>query len=413
MTTTPHRSPAPIRRRAFMGGLLLTPLVAGCGGAAPQKGASTPATNDWAAFDEYLTELANRGDFSGAVLVTQDGRPLLEAGYGMADRDAGEPNTPQTAFCIGSMNKMLTSVVIAQLVETGALTYEDTIGRHLTGFGPDVANTVTVHHLLTHTSGLGDIHREEPATEANRSIAAFMGHILRDPLQFAPGTRMSYSNAGYIVLGAIIERLTDRSYEDHVQQRVLAPAGMVDTDLHSYVPAAIPGMAHPYVLIDRDGRPVANGPDRSATIPHDAVLRDEGGELKDSTSAGGARSTVADMIGFARALIGHQLIGAALTETVLAGKVEMTPSVRGPAGSRPPGSTPSPAPPPEEQARYGYGFNDKRRSGVRIVGHNGGTPGYEAQLDIYPETGHAVVILTNQDLTLQRAMPRSEELLTS
>ncbi|WP_158895476.1 hypothetical protein [Amycolatopsis anabasis] len=109
------------------------------------------------------------------------------------------------------------------------------------------------------------------------------------------------------------------------------------------------------------------------------------------------------MLEFSRVLLAHQLLNPELTNTVLTGKVQP------PGNPRPPSNGKRPMEPP----KYGYGFADKRINGVRIVGHNGGTPGYEGEIDIYPETGHLVVILTNQDQVESPAMRRSEELLTS
>jgi CubicO group peptidase (beta-lactamase class C family) len=408
----------PIPRRAFVSGLLLTPLAAaGCANApAPPAAEPAPAPDEWDGYYQYLRQLTDSGGFSGAVLVTRDGRPLLEAGYGMADRAAGEANTPDTLFCIGSMGKMFTGVAVAQLVEQGRLSFEDPIGKHLAGFPSEIATTVTLHHLLTHTAGMGDIFRDEPITEENHTIAALMEHIVAEPLQFAPGSRYSYSNAGIVTLGALVEHVSGRPYVEHVRDRVFGPAGMVDTDVRTYRPADVPGMAHPHTLVGPDGLPVKAGPrggDRSAP-PTGADLQDVGDQVKGGSPAGGAISTVADMAAFAQALLTHQLLGPAMTGTVLTGKVAIGGS------APPPGADPSAGagrqrkgPPPGEPPKYAYCFVDRRRNGVRIVGHNGGTPGYEAELDIYPETGHAVVVLANQDHARTPAMQRSEEILTA
>jgi hypothetical protein len=131
--------------------------------------------------------------------------------------------------------------------------------------------------------------------------------------------------------------------------------------------------------------------------------------VKGGSPAGGAISTVGDMTAFARALTGHRLLDQQLTGIVLSGKVDL-PVMRGPAGA--PAAGPGPAGPPGEPPRYGYGFLEQRVNGVRIVGHNGGTPGYEGQLDVYPDSGHTVVVLTNQDQTMPPVIRRSEELLT-
>jgi CubicO group peptidase (beta-lactamase class C family) len=408
----------PIPRRAFVSGLLLTPLAAaGCGNApAPPASELVPAPDEWIGYEQYLRQLTESGGFSGAVLVTRDGRTLLEAGYGIADRRTAEANTPDTLFCIGSMGKMFTGVAVAQLVEDGRLSFEDPIGKHLPGFPSEIATTVTVHHLLTHSAGMGDIFRDGPITEGNHTIAALMEHIVAEPLQFAPGSRYSYSNAGIVTLGALVEHLAGRPYVEHVRDRVFGPAGMVDTDVRTYRPADVAGMAHPHILVGPDGQPVKAGPrtgNRSAP-PTGADLQDVGDQLKGGSPAGGAISTVADMAAFAQALLTHQLLGPTMTDTVLTGKVAMGSS------APPPGADPSAddgrqrkRPRSGETPKYAYCFVDRRMNGVRIVGHNGGTPGYEAELDIYPETGHAVVVLTNQDQAREPAMRRSEEILTA
>jgi CubicO group peptidase (beta-lactamase class C family) len=393
--------PPMIRRRAVLTAALLAPLAAACTNAA----AAAAPPDPWADLDGQLRALTGQGRFSGAVLAVAGDRTLLDAGYGPADRAGGDPITRSTPFCIGSMGKMFTAVAVGQLVEHGALAFDDTLGRYLDGFPPEVADTVTLHQLLTHTSGMGDIfRRDEPVTEAGHTIAALLDGIRTAPLQFAPGTSYSYSNAGFVTLGAVVERAGGQPYADHVREHVFAPAGMPATGVRSYRPADVPGMAHPYALFGPDGRPV-EGPPGPDGPPAGAQLRDIATELKGGSPAGGALSTAADMIAFARALTGHVLLGPQLTDTLTTGKVDV-PVVTAPAKG---GPAKAPLTPP----RYGYGFLDQRRNGIRFFGHNGGTPGYEAQLDVYPDTGHAVVVLTNQDATLRPAVQRSEELLTT
>ncbi len=349
------------------------------------------SAEDWAVYGEWLSQRAAAGQFSGTVLVGKDGKPLLEQGYGVADRTHGIANTPQTKFCIASMGKMFTAVAIAQLVEQGKLSFTDTIGKYLPGFPPETAERVTIAQLLTHTSGLNDAAlgtADPPST-----LAGLMERIVTEPLRFTPGSRFAYSNDGFIVLGAIIERVTGHSYDDYVHERIFEPAGMTDTDVRTYKPSNVPGMAHGYLLIGQDGRPVPPGPGQSATAPS-GTLRDNSDMIQVGNPSGGAYSTVADLLHFAQALTGHKLLSPAMTDTVLAGKV----------------NTNRPGGPPVD--KYGYGFADQKINSVRIVGHNGGTPGYEGQLDIYPDSGYVVIVLTNQDHVLIPAIQRSEDLLT-
>ena len=324
----------------------------------------------WRDFDAYLKQ----GGFSGTVLVAKDGRSLLEQGYGAADRSRGIPNTSRTRFCIASLGKMFTAVAIAQLVQQGTLSFTDPIGKYLRGFPADVADKVTIAELLTHTSGLGDVALGTP--QPPRTLAGMMSRIVNEPLQFEPGSRFSYSNDGFIVLGAITERVTGIPYADYVRRHIFKPAGMTDTDIRVYKPAEVPRMAHGYGSGD------------------DGQLHDNAEMLQIGNPSGGAYSTVRDLLSFAQALTRHQLLSPALTNTILTGKVD----VHRPGG--PPTDT------------YGYGFADQTINGVRIVGHNGGTPGYEGQLDIYIDTNYVVAILANQDRVLVPAIRKSEELLT-
>jgi CubicO group peptidase (beta-lactamase class C family) len=392
-----------IGRRAVLGGMLLLPAaIAACGGETPPPPADPAAASagkplpaeDWRALAEELQQRAAAGAFSGAVLVAaRDGKPLLQQGYGMADRHQGIANTAETRFPIASLGKMLTAVAIAHLVEQGKLSFDDTIGTHLSGFLPQVAGRATVHQLLTQTSGMGDaaLMRRPDRPQPPHTLAGQLDRIVKAPLQFPPGSRFGYSNDGFIVLGAILERVTGQRYADYVRQRIFRPAGMTATDIRVYKPSDIPGMAHGYALVGQDGQPVRPGPGQDAAAGS-GTLRDND-EVQIGNPSGGGYSTVADLHRFARALMGHQLLSPALTDTVLAGKV---------ATNRPGAG----------EDTYAYGFSDSRINGVRVVGHNGGSPGYEAQLDIYPDRGDTVVMLTNQDQVLTPALRRSQELLT-
>jgi CubicO group peptidase (beta-lactamase class C family) len=374
----------PLTRRAFVAGALLSPALSTMVGCAP----SPPSTVDLSGFGDFLGQQADAGRFAGAVLVARDGRPLFERAYGMADRSRQVANMVGTRFGIASMGKMFTAVSIAQLVQAGRLSFADTIGKYLTGypFPAAVADGVTIAQLLTHTAGMGDaLQRTPDGPPPPTSLAGLMGVIARTPLLFAPGSSFGYSNSGFIVLGAIIEQVTGGAYADYVHGHVFGPAGMADTAIEVYRPVDIANLAHPYALVDPTGQPVPPGGTGS--------LRDVGDQVEIGNPSGGAYSTVGDVVRFAGALTGHRLLSPALTDTVLAGKV----------------ATPRPGRPDD---RYGYGFDDATVNGVRIVGHNGGSPGYEGQLDCYPTLGYTVAILTNQDGVLVPAIQRSEAILT-
>jgi CubicO group peptidase (beta-lactamase class C family) len=360
--------------------------------AAGSAGKPLPA-EDWRAFADDLTQRAAAGAFSGAVLVAKDGRPLLQQGYGMADRHRRVPNTAQTKFPIASMGKMFTGVAVARLVEQGKLSFTDPIGKYALGFPPQIADSVTIHHLLTQTSGMGDaaLMRRPDRPQPPQTLAGLLARIVTQPLRFQPGSRFGYSNDGFIVLGAILERVTGQRYPDYVREHIFQPAGMTDTDVRVYRPSEIPGMAHGYMLVDRDGRPVRPG-SRQPGNAASGALRDND-ETQVGNPSGGGFSTVSDLLRFAQALTRYRLLSPALTDTVLPGKVD----------TNRPGL---------DKDSYAYGFADSSINGVRIVGHNGGSPGYEGQLDIYLDRGDVVVMLTNQDQVLTPVLQRSQQLLT-
>jgi len=358
-------------------------------------GATPLSAGEWRAFGEWLSQQAATGQFSGAALVAEGGKPILDAGYGLADRTAGIPNTPQTKFGIASIGKLFTAVAIAQLAEQHRLSFSDTIGKYLTGFAPAVAGHVTIAELLDMTSGLGGValrSADPPAT-----LAGMIELIANEPLQFKPGTHFLHSNDGYIALGAIIEHITGQSYASYVNEHIFTLAGMTHTGVNVYTPADVPGMAHGYVLAGGNGQPAPAGappaPGQSPN-PQPSTLRDNSARPQIANPSGGAYSTVGDLLRFAAALLDHKLLGPAMTDTVL------TPRV----------NAPQPGGPPMD--KYTYGFAYQAIDGVSFVGHNGGTAGYEGQVDIYPQTGYVVVILTNQDQVLVPPIQRSEAMLT-
>jgi CubicO group peptidase (beta-lactamase class C family) len=282
---------------------------------------------------------------------------------GLANRARQTPNAPGTRFNVGSIGKVFTAVAIAQLAQQGRVSFHDPISQYLPGLPGGIGDKITIADLLTHTSGLGDVFQRWHPTASPLSVSQLLRKVANQPLQFEPGSRFSYSNSGFVVLGAIIEAVTGGNYYDWVRTHVFAPAGMTHSGW--YALDQVPNMAHGYLPARRAGKPVA--------------FQDAHGAGGAGNPSGGAYSTVGDLLRFAQALLGHKLLSAAMTDTVLSGKVD----------TGRPGLA--------QVSRYGYGFEDDGRDGVRIVGHGGGAPGIEAQLRIFPKLGYTVVVLANQD----------------
>ena len=312
--------------------------------------------------DAKLSRLAAADKFSGAVLIAKDGRPVWQKAYGYADRDAKTPNNLDTRFRLGSMNKMFTSVSIAQLVQAGKLKYTDRLADVLPDYpNKEVARKITIHQLLTHTSGLGDIFGPEFAQKKDslHEIKDYLQLFADKPLRFEPGAGWSYSNAGFIVLGLVIEKVSGENYYDYVQKHVYDVAGMKSSGSFPKT-EKVPNLAVGYTRRDEEGKLVNNWD----TLPWRGM------------SAGGGDSTVGDLLRFAEALRGHKLLNGELTETVITGKSQ---------------------PGPDASHKYAYGFEEDFVAGHRVVGHGGGAPGMNGMLDILMDNGYTVVVLANLD----------------
>ncbi len=303
-----------------------------------------------AGVEALLRKQAAADRFSGAALVAKEGKVLFADAYGQADRERGIPNTIETRFRIGSMNKMFTAVATLQLVEAGKLALDDPVGKHLRGYpNSEVATKVTVRHLLTHTGGTGDIFG--PEYDRNRlQLREHADYVKlygsRAP-NFPPGSRFEYSNYGFVLLGAIIEAVSGESYYDYVREHVFGPAGMTSTD----------SLPESEEVPNRSIGYMGPGPGAQSWQPNTDWLPWRG------TAAGGGYSTVGDVARFADALTSHKLLSPDSTELLTTGKVTVGPG-----------------------ASYAFGFVDFRdKDGNGSVGHSGGAPGHERGSEDLPE----------------------------
>jgi CubicO group peptidase (beta-lactamase class C family) len=190
---------------------------------------------------EAIEQLAAETEFSGAIRVDRDAQTLFAKAYGLAHRGLEIPNAANTRFAIASGAKGFTALTAVSLIVDGALSLDTTARSVLGDQLPLINDSVTIQHLLSHTSGIGDYLDEEDdslgpidyamATPVHQlaTTAGFLQEIDGHPTKFAPGTRFSYSNGGYIVLALIIERVGGVGYHDAVQERVIKPARLADT----------------------------------------------------------------------------------------------------------------------------------------------------------------------------------------
>ncbi len=243
--------------------------------------------------DALLDSLGRRDEFSGVVVLARDGRPVIQRAIGMADREARRSNTPETAFNLGSINKLFTQIAVRQLEAQGKIAFDSTLASYWPDYpNADVARRVTIRQLLRHSSGIGGNIFADPAGGTRRDLrrlADFLPLFVQEPLQFEPGSRNAYSNAGYVVLGLLIERLSGESYYDYVERHIYRPAGMTRT-AHYAVDSLPPNTAIGYTRGNRDAPPSTPRHRNSDELPGRG------------SSAGGGYSTAADLVGFMAAL---------------------------------------------------------------------------------------------------------------
>ena len=330
-------------KRWLVFAVLCMPLLAGCGGGSE---GDVVRGDVGVALDEYLTRITPFG-FSGAVLVATDGEIVLSKGYGLASVSEGVPNTPGTIFTTASITKQFTAAAIVKLEMDERLRTEDLLSAHIEGVPNDKAG-ITLHHLLTHTAGVvgstGDDYEEVGRDEVVR-------RVLEAPLAFEPGTAMSYSNAGYSLLAAVVEVASERSFEDFLNERLFAPAGMHRTGYWQ------PRWRRETVAHWYDGA-TDNGIPLDRPFPHWNLLGN-----------GGILSTTGDMFLWYEALKGEDVLSAASREKLL------TPFL--------------------DDYAYGWDVRDTERG--KLVQHDGANMlGASAELRWFVDADVAIILFCNR-----------------
>lgn len=190
--------------------------------------------------DALVTEAVSKNVFSGNILVVNDHNVLFESVTGKADIANRIENTATTSFNIGSITKMFTGIITYQLAAEGKLGLSATVGKYLQGFAPEIADHVTIQQLIDHTSGLGDYSQQEGFMQTHQNIrlvADILPLIQKSPLLFTPGEGKQYSNSGYVVLSAIIEKIAGKDYATVVKERIFTPLGMDHSGFNAYAKA--------------------------------------------------------------------------------------------------------------------------------------------------------------------------------
>jgi CubicO group peptidase (beta-lactamase class C family) len=293
-----------------------------------------------------------------AVLVMKDGEILLRKGYGLADLEQGIPIEPDMVFRIGSVTKQFTAAAILLLEEEGKLSVEDDLRKHLPDF-PTSSRTITIAQLLTHTSGIRsytDMPDFGKRMREDMSVEEIIALFRDEPLGFEPGEKYAYNNSGYVLLGAIIEKASGKTYEAYLRERIFEPLGMSQT-YYGSASRIIPKRAQGYDGVNAE---FENTEYLSMSLPY---------------SAGSLLSTVDDLAKWDRALEGTGLLSQASLDKWWK-----------------PFSLAN-----GESIHYGYGWSISSYEGHPVVDHGGGINGFTCQLLRMPEDRIFVTVLTNRN----------------
>ena len=327
--------------------------------AAPPATTATPPAIVASQFDAILAKAFAADQPGAAVIVVQDGRVVYRKGAGMASLELGVALQPDMVFRLGSITKQFTAAAVMLLVEQGKIGLKDPIDKYLPGY-PMQGHAITVEHLLTHTSGIQS-YTDIPGWMTSRitsemSVQELVDAFKKEPMQFAPGSQYRYNNSGYVLLGAIVEKVSGKTYEAFVTESIFKPLGMTNTYYGSNAPV-IPRRVQGYT--GPADKP-ANARYLSMTQPY---------------SAGSLVSTVDDLAKWDAALYTETLLKRATLEqmwtafTLNDGK----------------------------STNYGYGWAVATLRGRRSIEHGGGIPGFSTFALRVPEDRVYVAVLCNSD----------------
>ncbi len=299
---------------------------------------------------EQLIQANVPKQFMGTVLVAQDGKVLLDKGYGFANLEWQVPNTPTTKFRLGSLTKQFTAASILMLEERGKLKIEDPVKKYMPD-APAAWDKITIFHVLTHTSGIPSFtgFPDYESHEAQAMTPEKLVEWFRDkPLEFEPGTKWNYSNSGYVLLGYLIEKISGQSYSDFLQQNIFTPLGMKDSGYDSN--SAI--IAH---------RAAGYAPGKSGPVNAGFV------HMSIPFSAGALYSTTEDLLRWEQGLFGGKVLKA---ESL----AKMT--------------TPF-------KQDYAFGLGVSTNNGHKMIAHDGGIQGFNTFLAYFPDDKLVVAVLAN------------------
>ena len=316
--------------------------------------------------EEMMQKHVELNQFSGTVLLAKEGKVLYAKAFGEANKSFGIKNDLDTKFNIASMGKMFTGVSILQLEERGRLNINDPVVKYLEDF--PLGDQITLFHLLSHTSGVGSYMRD-PDYRSDRhrykTIDDLTPIIYKQKLEFeTPGEKFSYSNSGMVLLGAVIEKITNQSYSEYITENILEPVHMTNTVM-KFGDEVVENWATGYMK-SISGKYHNNYFKRSSPYPDGGIL-----------------STVGDMLKFDQALYSSILVNNV-------SKQKMFTALK---------------------VTYGLAFQVEDRQGNRVVGHSGGMPGISSYFSRYLDDKYTIIALSNYDMISKNIVHYIEDIL--
>lgn len=347
--------PLSLRIRAVLSGALLVLILQSYAFAQKPKPLAQPSSPKVAKIDEVMT-LANKYRlFNGSVLVAEHGKVIYRKGLGLANMEWDIPNTPETRFRLGSITKQFTATLILQLAAQGKIKLDGKLSDYLPDYRKDIGDKVTVHQLLNHTSGIpsytGLPGFFQDVSRNPYKVDEFVKKYASNDLEFEPGSKFSYNNSGYFLLGAIIERVTGKPYEQVLKENIFEPLGMKNSG-YDHFDALIQKRAIGYQKTP-DG--YVNAPYLDMSIPY---------------AAGSLYSTVEDLYLWDQALYADSVLSTTSKELMFKPNL----------------------------SNYAYGWTITKTSfdaNVPVITHNGGINGFSTTIIRFPAEKNLIVMLDN------------------
>lgn len=313
-----------------------------------------------------LDHIAKRNAFCGVVLAAKDGKIIFNAAYGLAIREKDIPFEIDTRLNLASITKMFTAVAIGQLFEQGKLSFEDPVGKYLGAdwIDPEIGAKVRIKHLLSHSSGLGGGDFAVTFVEAAlaggyEQVDEYKPLSVNRELDFEPGAGHDYSNLGFQLLGAVIEKTTGERYSEYIKEHIFDPARMADADLGDFGELQ-EDTAIGYVMEKKNG---------AFTFKNNRSRLTRTGQ-----PFGGGYATAEDLYRFAQALRNHTLVSAETREILFTARADLN------------------------SPRYGFGFQVASDDGRKVVSHTGGWTGINNSFSMGVDDDWTVIVLTNIDI---------------